>query len=163
VVGCRARAIWTPGIGGRVAVAPGSNRRVSARSASSHGGKFVGQRRANAVAERQSLSRRRGRKQLCRGAPDRSVRCFLDLKWAANGRNIQNIDVNRRLPPSASETVMPDTRYYVVRHDMVWLIKFEDEEYGPYETQDEALRLATDAAEQLERHGESVEVHLVGL
>jgi hypothetical protein len=58
---------------------------------------------------------------------------------------------------------MPDTRYYVVRHDMVWLIKFEDEEYGPYETQDEALRLATDAAEQLERHGEIVEVHLVGL
>jgi hypothetical protein len=91
------------------------------------------------------------------------VRCFLDLKRAANRRNIQNIGVNRRLPPSASETLMPDTRYYVVRHDMVWLIKFEDEEYGPYATQDEALRLATDAAEQLERHGESVEVHLVGL
>jgi hypothetical protein len=34
---------------------------------------------------------------------------------------------------------------------------------SPYETQDEALRLATDAAEQLERHGEIVEVHLVGL
>ena len=58
---------------------------------------------------------------------------------------------------------MPDTRYYVVRHDRIWLIKFEDEEYGPYETQDEALRLASDAAEQLERHGASVEVLLVGL
>ena len=26
---------------------------------------------------------------------------------------------------------MPDTRYYIVRHDTIWLIKFEDEEYGP--------------------------------
>jgi hypothetical protein len=83
------------------------------------------------------------------------VFAFLDLKRAVKRRNIQNID--------ASEAIMPDTRYYIVRHDMVWLIKFEDEEYGPYETQDEALRLASDAAEQLERHGESVEVHLVGL
>jgi hypothetical protein len=107
----------------------------------------------------------RGRKQLLGAASGSlvSVRCFLNLKRAANRRNIDNIDVSRQLPPSASETMMPDTRYYVVRHDMVWLIKFEDEEYGPYETQDEALRLATDAAEQLERHGESVEVHLVGL
>ena len=80
---------------------------------------------------------------------------FLDLKRAVKRRNIQKID--------ASEAIMPDTRYYIVRHDMVWLIKFEDEEYGPYETQDEALRLASAAAEQLERHGESVEVHLVGL
>jgi hypothetical protein len=79
----------------------------------------------------------------------------LDLKRAVKRRNIQNID--------GSEAIMPDTRYYIVRHDTVWLIKFEDEEYGPYETQDEALRLASDAAEQLERHGESVEVHLVGL
>jgi len=83
------------------------------------------------------------------------------LRPAANRRNILNADAQWR-PPSASEAIMPDTRYYVVRHDMVWIIKFEDEEYGPYETQDEALRLVTDAAEQLERHGESVEVHLVG-
>jgi hypothetical protein len=88
---------------------------------------------------------------------------FLDLKLTANRRNIQNIDAAPRLPPSAPEAIMPDTRYYIVRHDRIWLIKFEDEEYGPYETQDEALRLASDAAEQLERHGESVEVHLVGL
>jgi hypothetical protein len=97
------------------------------------------------------------------GSVRHGVFAFLDLKRAEKRRNIQNIDVNRRLPPSASEAIMPDTRYYVVRHDMVWLIKFEDEEYGPYESQDEALRLATDAAELLERHGESVEVHLVSL
>jgi hypothetical protein len=58
---------------------------------------------------------------------------------------------------------MPDTRYYVVRHDTLWFIKFEDEEYGPYASQTEALELATHGAEQLERHGERVEVHLVGL
>jgi len=53
-------------------------------------------------------------------------------------------------------------RYYVVRHDRVWFVKFEDEEFGPYETQDEAMRLATDAAAKLERHGENAAVHLVG-
>ena len=57
---------------------------------------------------------------------------------------------------------MPDTRCYVVRHDTVWFIKFEDGEYGPYETRDEALRLANDAVAQLRRHGESAEVHLLG-
>ena len=87
----------------------------------------------------------------------------MDLKLTANQRNIQNIDAAPRLPPPAPEALMPDTRYYIVRHDTIWLIKFEDEQYGPYETQDEALRLASDAAAQLERHGESVEVHLVGL
>ena len=103
----------------------------------------------------------------CAVAPSRFARhgsvYFLDLKLTANRRNIQNTDAAPRLPPSAPEALMPDTRYYVVRHDRIWLIKFEDEEYGPYETQDEALRLASDAAEQLERHGENVEVHLVGL
>ena len=90
-------------------------------------------------------------------------RSFFDLKLIANGRNIQNIDAAPRLRPSALEALMPDTRYYIVRHEGIWLIKFEDEEYGPYETQDEALRLASNAAEQLERHGENVEVHLVGV
>jgi hypothetical protein len=113
------------------------------------------------------------RRRLSVGASGRAARAswsvrhgsvhFLDLKLIANRRNIQNIDAAPRLPPSAPEALMPDTRYYIVRHDRIWLIKFEDEEYGPYETQDEALRLASDAAEQLERHGESVEVHLVGL
>src|SRR6516164_10258476 len=84
--------------------------------------------------------------------------------FEADGKSAQHPnDAAPRLLPSAPEALMPDTRYYIVRHDRIWLIKFEDEEYGPYETQDEALRLASDAAEQLERHGESVEVHLVGL
>ena len=41
---------------------------------------------------------------------------------------------------------MPDARYYLVRDDEGWMIKFEDEHYGPYASQDDALRLALDAA-----------------
>ena len=33
------------------------------------------------------------------------------------------------------------TRYLVVRHNDVWLIKFDGEEYGPYQTEREAMLL----------------------
>ncbi len=57
---------------------------------------------------------------------------------------------------------MPDARCYVVRHDRSWFVKFEDEEFGPYETQDEAMRLAVGTAALLERSGETAKVHLLG-
>ena len=149
-----------PGAIGSVTAVRGGNRGVNGQSAGSRGGKFVAQR-----CRRRKRCRLNEAQAVCRRAfsvrPswERSLFGFeADCKSAQHPN-----DAAPRLLPSAPEAPMPDTRYYIVRHDRIWLIKFEDEEYGPYETQDEALRLASDAAEQLERHGENVEVHLVGL
>jgi hypothetical protein len=48
---------------------------------------------------------------------------------------------------------MPTARYFIV-HDQTsddWRIKYADEEYGPYKTQDEAMVFAIDAARSLAR------------
>jgi hypothetical protein len=44
---------------------------------------------------------------------------------------------------------MPHTRYIVVQHKDEWLIKFGDEEYGPYHSRAEAMLFAIDAAQKL--------------
>jgi len=59
---------------------------------------------------------------------------------------------------------MPTARYFIV-HDQTadeWRIKYGDDEYGPYKTQDEAMVFAVDAARKLGSYGESVEVCLMG-
>jgi hypothetical protein len=43
----------------------------------------------------------------------------------------------------------PYTRYLVVCHQDVWFIKFDGEEYGPYQTKREAMLFAIDAAQKL--------------
>jgi hypothetical protein len=53
------------------------------------------------------------------------------------------------------------TCYLVVRHQDVWLIKFEGEEYGPYETEREAKLFAIDAAHKLGEQGEVTQVLLM--
>jgi ribosomal protein S14 len=40
------------------------------------------------------------------------------------------------------EEIMPHTRYIVVQHKDEWLIKFGDEEYGPYHSRAEAMLFA---------------------
>ena len=50
------------------------------------------------------------------------------------------------------------TRYLVVRHNDVWLIKFDGEEYGPYQTEREAMLFAIDAAHKLGEQGEDTQV-----
>jgi hypothetical protein len=57
---------------------------------------------------------------------------------------------------------MSQARYFVVQHDDTWLIKFDDEEYGPYSTQAEAMLFAIDAAQKLGEHGEAAQVCLMG-
>jgi hypothetical protein len=57
---------------------------------------------------------------------------------------------------------MAQARYFVVQHGDTWLIKFDDEEYGPYNTQAEAMLFAIDAAQKLGDHGESAQVCLMG-
>jgi hypothetical protein len=58
---------------------------------------------------------------------------------------------------------MAQARYFVVQHDGNWLIKFDDEEYGPYRTQSEAMLFAIDAAQKLGDQGDrKAEVCVMG-
>jgi hypothetical protein len=49
-------------------------------------------------------------------------------------------------------------RYLVVRQEDVWFIKFEGEEFGPYQSEREAMLFAIDAARLLGEQGERTEV-----
>lgn len=57
---------------------------------------------------------------------------------------------------------MPYARYFIVQNQDAWVIKYDDEEFGPYNTQKEALLFAVDAAQKLGEHGENAEVCLMG-
>ena len=57
---------------------------------------------------------------------------------------------------------MQNARYFIVRDRNRWLIKFNDEEYGPYLTQTEATLFAVDAARKLGDRGEDAAVYLMG-
>jgi hypothetical protein len=57
---------------------------------------------------------------------------------------------------------MQDARYFIVQDRNQWLIKFNDEEYGPYRTQDEATLFAVDAARKLAERGEKTAVYVMG-
>jgi len=56
---------------------------------------------------------------------------------------------------------MQNVRYIIVRDRNAWLIKYNDEEYGPYKTQAEATLFAVEAARKLSDRGESAEVLLM--
>lgn len=58
---------------------------------------------------------------------------------------------------------MPHSRYFIVRDQEAWVIKYNDEEYGPYKTQSEAMLFAIDAAQKLGRYGDNAEVCLMGV
>jgi hypothetical protein len=57
---------------------------------------------------------------------------------------------------------MPTARYFVHQDRDAWLIRYADEEFGPYNSQDEAMMFAIEAARKLGRRGESVQVCLMG-
>src|SRR5262245_29153557 len=66
--------------------------------------------------------------------------------------------------PGTREVSMPLSRYFVVRTgDGEWMIRFEDEEYGPYRSQSEAMLFAIDAAQKLGKRGADAEVCLMGI
>ena len=52
----------------------------------------------------------------------------------------------------------PYTRYLVVCHEDLWFIKFDGEEYGPYQTKREAMLFAIDAAQKLGEQGDQTQV-----
>ena len=59
---------------------------------------------------------------------------------------------------------MPQSRYFVVRNDDdQWIIKFEDEEFGPYRSKSEAMLFAIEAAQKLGQRGGVTEVCLMGV
>ena len=48
---------------------------------------------------------------------------------------------------------MSPTRYFLVQHDDAWMIKFADEEFGPYKSKSEAMLFAVEAARKLAERG----------
>ena len=48
---------------------------------------------------------------------------------------------------------MSPTRYFLVQHDDAWMIKFADEEFGPYKSKAEAMLFAVEAARKLTERG----------
>ena len=46
----------------------------------------------------------------------------------------------------------------MVRQEDVWFIKFDGEEYGPYQSEREAMLFAVDAAHKLGEQGEETQV-----
>ena len=65
-----------------------------------------------------------------------------------------------RVRPFASHR--PHTCYLVVRQEDVWFIKFDGEEYGPYQSEREAMLFAIDAANKLGKQGEETQVLVMG-
>jgi hypothetical protein len=57
---------------------------------------------------------------------------------------------------------MPQARYFIVQNDEKWLIQFGDEQFGPYNSQKEAMLFAIEAAQKLGEKGTSAEVCLMG-
>jgi len=57
---------------------------------------------------------------------------------------------------------MRNARYYILNDRDQWLIKFNDEEFGPYLTQAEATLFAVDAAQKLSDRGAKAVVYLRG-
>jgi hypothetical protein len=57
---------------------------------------------------------------------------------------------------------MREARYIIIQRDDVWMIRYGDEEFGPYKSKSEAMIFAIDAAHKLGRQGGSAEVLLMG-
>jgi hypothetical protein len=57
---------------------------------------------------------------------------------------------------------MRNARYYILNDRDQWLIKFNDEEFGPYLTQAEATLFAVEAAQKLSDRGANAVVYLRG-
>jgi hypothetical protein len=52
----------------------------------------------------------------------------------------------------------PRTSYCIVRQEDDWFIKFQGDQYGPYQTEREAILFAADAANKLGEQGEETQV-----
>ena len=66
--------------------------------------------------------------------------------------------VRDQAPVTAPAPGVASTRYLVVRQEDVWFIKFDGEEFGPYQSEREAMLFAIDAAQKLGEQGEETQV-----
>lgn len=57
---------------------------------------------------------------------------------------------------------MARAQYFVVLHDNEWKIKFDGQHYGPYRTQEIAIRAAVDAAHKSGQDGYDAQVLVQG-
>jgi len=62
------------------------------------------------------------------------------------------------VPVSTVVSGVTRTRYLVVRQEDVWFIKFDGEEFGPYQSEREAMLFAVDAAQKLGEQGDETQV-----
>ena len=63
------------------------------------------------------------------------------------------------------EEDMPHVQYFIERlkaHNDAWMVNFDNEEYGPYKSQSEAVRFAIEAGEKRNEHGEKAQVVIIG-
>lgn len=58
---------------------------------------------------------------------------------------------------------MARSQYFVVLHDNQWKISFNGQHYGPYTTQQAAIRAAVDAAHSTGQKGHDAQVMVQGL
>jgi hypothetical protein len=63
-----------------------------------------------------------------------------------------------RMPVRAFVQNRPRTTYWIVRQEDAWFIQFGGEEYGPYQSEREAMLFAADAANKLGEQGEVTQV-----
>jgi hypothetical protein len=61
-------------------------------------------------------------------------------------------------PPVALAAGAPGRRYLVMRRQDLWFIAFEGQEFGPYQSEREALLFAVDAAHRFGEQGEATQV-----
>jgi hypothetical protein len=70
--------------------------------------------------------------------------------------------VPMRAVEKIGEHEMSPTRYFLVQQNDSWMIKFADEEFGPYKSKSEAMLFAVEAARKLAERGAETEVCLMG-
>ena len=66
--------------------------------------------------------------------------------------------LERNAPIAAILRTEPSRPYFVLRRQDRWFIAFGDEEFGPYQSEREALLFAIDAAHGLGEKGEETQV-----
>ena len=71
---------------------------------------------------------------------------------------MSRLQLDDRTQPRPLDRHRPRTTYVVVRQEDVWFIKFDGEEYGPYQSERESLLFAIDAANKLGEQGQETQV-----
>jgi hypothetical protein len=61
-------------------------------------------------------------------------------------------------PPATSVPGAPGRRYVIVSRQGLWFIDFEGEEFGPYQSEREAMLFAVDAAHRFGEQGATTQV-----